>query len=357
VRTIDRYLGREIYKATAFVFVAFLALFAFFDLVNELDDLGKGGYRLQHAFLYIALLLPGHAYELFPIVVLIGTLSALATLAANSEFTVMRVAGFSPGQAVATLGRIGVVLVVVAVVFGEFVAPISEQAAQRLRLEQIGSAVGSDLRTGIWVKTDTRFVNVGQVLPDSTLKSVRIFEFDPEFRLRSISHAAEGRYEGQNRWRLSDVTETEFENDRTSVRKRDSISWESVLTPSMLSVLLVVPEKLSAWGLYQYTRHLAANKQSTERYEIAFWKKIFYPFAALVMMALALPFAYLQVRHGGVGVKLFAGLMLGVLFHFLNSLFSHLGMLERWPPIAPAVVPSLLFLALAVAMMWWVERR
>jgi lipopolysaccharide export system permease protein len=357
VRTIDRYLGREIYKATAFVFVAFLALFAFFDLVNELDDLGKGGYRLQHAFLFIALLLPGHAYELFPIVVLIGTLSALATLAANSEFTVMRVAGFSPGQAVWTLGRIGVVLVVIAVVFGEIVAPIAEQAAQRLRLEQIGSAVGSDLRTGIWVKSDTRFVNVGQVLPDSTLKGVRIFEFDREFRLRSISHAAVGRYEGQNRWRLSDVTETEFESDRTSVRKRDSIAWESVLTPDMLSVLLVVPEKLSAWGLYQYTRHLAANKQSTERYEIAFWKKIFYPLAALVMMALALPFAYLQVRHGGIGVKLFVGLMLGVLFHFLNSLFSHLGVLERWPPIAPALVPSALFLALAVAMMWWVERR
>jgi lipopolysaccharide export system permease protein len=75
------------------------------------------------------------------------------------------------------------------------------------------------------------------------------------------------------------------------------------------------------------------------------------------MMALALPFAYLQVRHGGVGVKLFAGLMLGVLFHFLNSLFSHLGVLERWPPFAPAVVPSALFLALAVGMMWWVERR
>ena len=145
MRTIDRYLGREIYKATAFVFVAFLALFAFFDLVNELDDLGKGGYRLQHAFLYIALLLPGHAYELFPIVVLIGTLSALATLAANSEFTVMRVAGFSPAQAVWTLGRIGAVLVVIAVVFGEVLAPIAEQAAQRLRLEQIGSAVGSDL--------------------------------------------------------------------------------------------------------------------------------------------------------------------------------------------------------------------
>jgi lipopolysaccharide export system permease protein len=357
VKTLNRYFAREIFKATAFAFVAFLALFAFFDLINELDDVGKGGYRLQHVFLFVALSLPGHAYELFPIAVLIGTLVALATLAANSEFTVMRVAGLSPGRAVWALARVGVTFVVLAVVLGEIAAPSAEKAAQRIRLERIGTAVGSDLRTGIWVKTDTRFVNVGQVLPDSTLKGVRIFEFDREFRLLSISDAAAGRYEGANRWRLSDVTETAFENDRTTVRRRDSIAWESVLTPDMLSVLLVVPEKLSAWGLYQYTQHLAANKQRTERYEIAFWKKLVYPFAALVMMALALPFAYVQVRHGGVGVKLFAGLMLGVLFHFLNSLFSHIGVLERWPPIAAAMLPSALFLAMAVAMMWWVERR
>lgn len=357
MRTFDRYLAREIYRATAFVFVAFLALFAFFDLAHELDDVGKGGYRLQHVFVFLALLVPGHVYELFPVAVLIGTLAALATLAAHSEFTVMRGAGFSPGQAAWTLARIGAVFVVLAALVGEGVAPVAETAAKRIRMEKLGGAFGSDLRTGIWVRSDTRFVNVSHVLPDSTLKGVRIYEFDREFHLRSISQAATGHYQGENRWRLSEVTETTFEADRTSVRRLESIQWESVLTPDMLSVLLVVPEKLSAWGLYQFTQHLAANKQRTERYEIAFWKKLIYPFAALVMMGLALPFAYVHVRHGAVGVKLFAGLMLGVLFHFLNSLFSHLGMLDQWPPIAPALLPSVLFLLAAVAMMWWVERR
>ena len=39
-------MAREIYGATLFVFAAFLSLFAFFDLINELTDLGRGGYRL-----------------------------------------------------------------------------------------------------------------------------------------------------------------------------------------------------------------------------------------------------------------------------------------------------------------------
>ncbi len=357
MRTVTRYLAREIYKATAFAFVAFLGVFAFFDLLNELDDVGRGAYRLPQIFLFVVLVAPGHAYELFPIAVLIGTLVVLAMLAANSEYTVLRVSGLSPLQAAGTLARIGIVFVALTILVGELVAPEAERAAQRLRLDRLGSAVGSELRTGVWVRSDTQFVNVAEVLPDATLKSVKIYEFDKGFRLRSISQAATGRYVGANTWRLSEVLETEFNDSGAAVRTHGAVEWVSVLTPEMLSVLLVVPEKLSAWGLYQYIQHLAANKQRTDRYEVAFWKKLVYPFAALVMMALALPFAYVQVRTGGVGVKLFAGLMLGVLFHFLNSLFSHLAVLDRWPPFVAAVAPSAAFLLAGVVMMWWVERR
>ncbi len=357
MRTIRRYLSREIYKATAFVAVAFLGLFAFFDLVNELDDLGKGLYRLRHVFAFVALLVPGHLYELFPIAVLIGTLVALATLAANSEYTVMRVAGLSSARAGWALVTIGAAFVVLTFALGEVVVPAAERAARQVRLDRLGSAIASDLRTGLWVKSDRKFVNVAEVLPDATLKGIRVFEFDEDFRLRSISQAASGRYQGENRWLLAEVSATTFRDDGARVERFPTIEWESVLTPEMVSVLLVVPEKLSIWGLYQYIRHLAANKQRTERYEIAFWKKLVYPLAVLVMMALALPFAYVHARHGGLGFKVFAGLMIGVLFHFLNTLFSHLGVLERWPPLAAAAAPSMLFLLTALTMLWWVERR
>ena len=116
---LRRYLAREIFVATTFVFVAFLALFAFFDLINELGDLGKGGYRLQHVLLFVLLTVPSHIYELFPIAVLIGTLYALAHLSSTSEFTVMRSAGLSPAGAVALLARIGIVFSLLTFVVGD----------------------------------------------------------------------------------------------------------------------------------------------------------------------------------------------------------------------------------------------
>ena len=150
--TIRRYLAREIYGATLFVFIAFLALFAFFDLIHELGDLGKGDYRLQHALLYVLLSVPSHIYELFPIAVLIGTLYALAHLAANSEYTVMRGSGLSPGQAASALGRIGIVFVVLTYVVGEFLTPVTERAAQQLKLRSTSAVIAQEFRTGFWVK-------------------------------------------------------------------------------------------------------------------------------------------------------------------------------------------------------------
>jgi lipopolysaccharide export system permease protein len=355
--TLRAYLAKEIYAATLFVFAAFLALFAFFDLINELGDLGRGEYRLQHVLAFVALSLPSHVYELFPVVVLIGTLYALSHLAANSEYTVMRGSGLAPWRAATTLFRIGVVFVVATLVFGELIAPVAERAARQLKLAATSSIIAQEFHTGLWVKDDRRFVNVREVQPDTSLTDVRVYEFDDQYRLTSISFAQRGRYLGKNLWRLDDVVQTDFDASGSSVKRIPELNWTSVLTPDILSVLFVLPERMSAWNLYQYSRHLAENRQKAERYEIAMWKKLIYPFASLVMMALALPFAYIHTRTGGVGAKVFSGIMIGIGFHFLNSLFSHLGLLGNWQPFFSAVLPSAVFLCAAMLMMWWVERR
>ncbi|MFM9970762.1 MAG: LPS export ABC transporter permease LptG [Burkholderiales bacterium] len=357
MKVFRRYLAREIYGATLFVFAAFLALFAFFDLINELGDIGKGSYRLQHALLYVALIVPTHIYELFPIAVLIGTLYVLSRLAANSEYTVMRAAGLSPGGTASMLLRVGIVFALLTFLFGELVAPYSDRSARQLKLQATSAVVAQEFRTGVWLRDEGRFVNVREVLPDTTLSGIRIFAFDRDYKLQALIDAKKASFSGAGSWMLEGVAETRFTEGRVAIASHESLAWRSVLTPDILSVLFVQPERMSAWNLYQYSRHLGENRQKTERYQIAMWKKLVYPIAVLVMMALALPFAYLHVRAGGVGVKVFTGIMIGIFFHMLNSLFSHIGLLQGWAPFSSAILPSALFLLTAMLMMWWVERR
>ena len=124
-----------------------------------------------------------------------------------------------------------------------------------------------------------------------------------------------------------------------------------------MSVLLADPNKMSAVDLALFSRHLQQNHQRSERYEIALWSKLLYPLAVFVMMALALPFAYLQARSGGLSLKIFIGIMIGVSFQLLNSLFSHIGLLNTWPPLLTAITPGALFLLAAIAALRWVERH
>jgi lipopolysaccharide export system permease protein len=357
IATLERYLARQIYAAVLFVLAGFLALFAFFDLIHELGDLGKGHYQLRQVFVYVLLSVPAHAYELFPIGVLIGTLYVLAHLASNSEYTVMRGSGLSPARAGWTLVKIGLAFVLATYVIGEWITPLTEEAAQKVRLRAMSSLIGEDLDSGLWFKDERAFINVREARRADSLEAMRIYQFDSAYRLNSVTAARHGRYEGQGVWKLEDVAQTSFGPQGPRSAHFKEYDWHSAVTPDMLDALIVKPERMSTWALYRYTEHLAGNNQKTERYEIALWKKLFYPLATLVMMALALPFAYLQARAGMVGVKVFLGIMLGVFFHMLNSLFSHIGLLQNWPPFAAAAVPSASFFLAALAAMWWVERR
>lgn len=357
LKLYERHLAREIYASTALVLFAFLLLFAFFDLIHELESIGKGGYQIQHALGYIVLTLPGRLYELFPIGVLIGTLYALSMLARHSEITVLRTAGVSTTDFLVSLGRIGLVFTAMTLLVGEFLVPPTERAAQQLRLKAQGTLVAQEFRSGLWVKDERAFVNVGEVFPDTSLRNLRIFEFNESFQLRSISEAKKGRYLSGDQWLLSDVTRTIFLDDAARVEHLDESPWKTGLNPDILAVLMVDPGRMSLLNLVNYVRHLRGNQQKTERYEIALWKKLTYPLAALVMMTLALPFAYMQDRMGVTSLRLFAGVMLGIGFHMLNGLFSNLGVINNWTPFLSAITPSMLFLFVAGGMLWWAERR
>jgi lipopolysaccharide export system permease protein len=372
---IGRYLRREILGAVGFVLLGFLALFAFFDFINELEDIGRGGYKLQHAIGFVLLGMPARVYELMPIAALIGSIFALSQLAARSEYTAMRAAGIGRSRALAVVARVGLVLALLTALVGETLAPPAERLAQQLRLSAMGGAVTGKFRSGLWVK-DTlrdesggvsalRFINIGELLPDGSLRSVRVYEFDSEMQLRRLIDAQTARFEQTGGWLLEQARETRFSEvaqvgGAPVVGTRETVlptlAWRTELTPALLGVLLVQPDDMSGLDLYTYIGHLQENAQNTNQYEIALWKKIIYPLAVIVMMALALPFAYLQVRAGGTSYKVFAGIMLGIGFHFMNGLFAHLGLLNTWPPLVSVGVPSIVAFILAIGMLAWVDR-
>jgi lipopolysaccharide export system permease protein len=374
----ERYLARQIYAAFGFILFALVALFLFFDILSELGSV-KGQYTLPLALLHVLLKAPSRISEIIPIAGLIGSIYVFAMLASQSEFTILRIAGLDMRKGLITLAKISLPLIVLTLAISEWLGPYTENLSDQIRMKALGSSYSSQFKTGVWVKDrlrdedgsgpirpGVRYVNVGKIEQDNEIKNIRMYEFDDAYRLLSIRSAVSGRFDHTGTWILDDVTETRFKeakqadplNPVYSARTfmHPIVSLESEVTPQILSVLLVNPEKMSIFSLGRFISHLRDNKQDAQRHSIAFWKKMIYPFTIFVMLALALPFAYLKVRAGSVGIKVFGGIMLGMSFQLFNSLFSNIGLLGSWPALITALTPPLLYFILAIVGLRWVSK-
>jgi lipopolysaccharide export system permease protein len=367
MKTVRRLFYRDIVSSVLFVALAFLSLFFFIDFVEELGDVGKG-YTLLHAAAYSALQVPGHLYELAPIAVLIGTIYALARLAQSSEYTILRTGGLGPGRALSLLAGLGLMFAAATYVIGDYIAPSSERQATELQARAMGKLrLG---RTGAWLKDRASTpdgersysVNVGSTGADATLQDIRIFEFDTDGRLVRRIGAASARIGDDDAWQLADAVVTHWSVASASAQpvaseeKLATLSWPSTLSAGVVAAAVLPLSTMSTVELFRYIGHLADNEQAAQQYEIQFWKRALYPFACLVMMALALPFAYLSARAGGISLKVFAGIMLGISFVLLNNMSSHLGLLRNWTPWIVAAAPSALFLLVSLAAFSWLVR-
>lgn len=366
MRTVRRLLYRDIVSAVFFVALAFLSLFYFIDFVDELQDVGKNGYTLPHALWAGALELPGHFYELFPIAVLIGTIFALARMAQSSEFTILRTGGLGPGRALSLLTGLGAIFALLTFLVGDHVAPVTERAAVDLKAHFAGGR--SFGATGAWLKDRRSLpdgsersvsVNVLRTTPDGLLEGVRIFEFNADSRLVTRVAARTARI-GRGQWELSDALVTEWPStiDGAVVREthHDRLSWPSALDAGVVAAAVLPVSTMSTLELWRYSRHLSSQEQAAGRHAIQFWKKALYPLACFVMVALALPFAYLQARAGGISYKVFGGILLGISFVLLNNVAGHLGVLRDWTPWLVAAAPSTVYLLLSLGAFAWLVR-
>ena len=366
MRTVRRLFYVDIAYAVVFVALAFLALFFFIDFVDELRDIGTRGYTAAHAAAYSLLHAPSHLYELMPIAVLIGTIYGLARLAQTSQYTILRTGGLGPGRALWLLTSLALAFGAITFVVGDYVAPFSERLASQLRARFSGSLKLG--RSGAWIKERSSSlegersysINVGSAERGTLLRDVRIYEFDADGRLLSRTSAAQAQVDRDGTWALRDVSVTRWiEAGNDSSARQENLAqsvWRSSLSPKVVAAAVLPVTTMSTIELWRYIGHLADNEQAAQMQKIQFWNRALYPFVCLVMVGLALPFAYLHARSGGVSMKVFVGIMLGVSFVLLNNVFRHLGLLGNWTPWLVAATPGALYLALSLAAFSWLVR-
>lgn len=374
MNVLRRLIYREVFTAVATVTVAFIGLFFLFEFIDELSDIGhpsrinpKLVYELRHALLYVLLQTPNRMYDVLPIAVLIGSVFVFARLAQGSEYTILRTSGLGPWRALRMLLGLASVFVVLTFLIGDYAAPEAAKTGQLFKARFTGRLNAGP--NGAWLKERQTgrevSVNVTALTADGQLQGIRIFEYSTQGTLLARTQAQTGMIDPESTWLLEDVVRTEFTGHtdpvtRTPIARNQHLpafSWPSTLTTEMVSVAFLKPDRMSTLALYNFIQHLDATGQSAQLYALEFWRKVFYPLSCLVMMVLALPFAYLHFRSGSITGYVFVGVMIGISFFLLNNVFVYIGRLNDWLPWLAAASPSLIYSILSLTAFGWLVLR
>ena len=356
MKLIPRYIIRQMSVMAVYALLAFLALYSFFEVINEMGDVGKGSYTGAKMAQYVLMQMPARAYELMPLGVLIGGLIALSQLAAGSELTVMKASGMSTKKLLAVLSQFGLIFALATVVLGEWVAPDLSRRAENMKAGAVNGRISTGA-SGLWMKEQDNIINVREMLPDHTLLGVKIWQHNDRYELASAAEAESAALNPDGSWQLKNVRRSVLEGDRVAVSAEASQRWPVALQSGLLDVLLVDPDQMSVAELTTYIGHLKNNRQKTDTYAVAWWRKLMYPVAAWVMALVAFAFTPQTTRHGNMGLKLFGGICLGLVFHFAGRLFGFTSQLYGVPPFLAGMLPTVIFALLAVYLIRRQERR
>ncbi|MEI8207702.1 MAG: LPS export ABC transporter permease LptG [Methylococcales bacterium] len=346
MRVLTLYIAKEVLKGSLVALLFLLTLFNLFTFSDELKDI-SAGYGLKQIISYVALTSPSVFYELVPASALLGSLFILGSMGNNRELIAMRAAGLSVFGIIRAVMIAGSVLVMISLLIGEFVAPVTQRMAQTLRLSAQNEQIHINAKYGLWLREGNLFVNVRQVIDDSHLADLRIYEVDGS-HLRQVQQADQAVFIGDHQWRMDNIKQSDISTQQMKASSIESQLWNSTIAPNLLKIVAVTPNNLPLYDLAAYISFLKQNHQESHAFELAFWGRIVNPLVTFIMLLLSAPFVIGVKRGVGVGERMMVGIVISMSFNIIDKIVGHLGLIYSLSPPLMAFMPSLIVLTLVV---------
>lgn len=355
MQIIQRYIIKNVMTSTALILVVVAALTFVTGMLRELHSFGDGEYGFVQVLLHEMLLLPHGVYQFFPMLVLLGGVLGLGMLATNHELMVMRAAGISMQRIVLAVINAALILILIATVLGEFVAPRTNYIAEKQKslAQSFGQAVVT--MSGVWIHEGNNFIHIDRVVGRHHLNGVTRYEFDDKHHLLAAYYAKSLDFQ-RNQWMAHDLKKTALLRDTTESEFFSSAVWDLKLTPNLLNVGLIEAEAMSLKQLNQYANYLADNHLQASVFRLAFWQRVFQPLTTLVMLLLAIPFVFAAPRSVTMGRRILLAVIVGFVFYVANAFLGEFSIVFQFPPVIAALLPTGLFAMAGFVWMWRMSR-
>jgi lipopolysaccharide export system permease protein len=348
MKTLDRHIGKSFLRSFVMIFIILVALFSLLELMSELDDVGKGNYKIKDVLFFICLTLPRRMLELMPISTLLGSVVALGLLADHGELLAMQAGGMSVRRICWSVFATGISLILLTGLLAELVVPPLDQLARKKRALAISRTGFTLTKQGFWARRNSTYIHVGKTHSGGNATDIDVFETDKMGRLKVYTHAREASIQNDNQWVLRSVTRKMFTEQGITSTHMPSMMLDSFLSADQVEVLEIPPDSLSSADLYRYAGALRESGQNADRYMLALWRKLGVPLTTGAMVLLSLPFVFGNNRRITAGKRIMLGSFVGIIFYFGEQVLVHLGLLLSLSPMITAMTPVILISGIAL---------
>jgi len=241
----------------------------------------------------------------------------------------------------------------IGLLLGEFIAPRLELKGELDRALSRGEQVGLS-RYGHWQRDDNEFMHFNAIDPEGVLYGISIYNFTDEKALASLTSAesavfienAAGGY-----WVLQKGTQSTFLQDDENTSAFESKIWNVDLSPDLLKVLIIDPDKMSISDLFRYASRFENQGQDGGAYFLSFWEKILQPLTTAALVIVAVSFIFGPLRSSTMGSKVFTAICFGIAFYLIQNLLSTVSLVYQFNPLLAVSLPIIFCLLLGYLML------
>jgi lipopolysaccharide export system permease protein len=355
MKILDRYIVKTMAFYTLGVMLVWLGVYAFFNFINEVDNIGQVNYTVIKAMVYVVLDLPSVIYAHSSVIILLGSLLAMGHLASTSQLVVVRGSGISIMQITGTVVKVALVFITIVILVGELIAPMATQYAENSRAKALGHNIQAKNQQGFWIKDNNAIIHVNKNFDGQLFGDVTLIKLKNSNTLESVTHADNAIFDGEslklgktddyqvgrNQEKFYNIDIDQFEQYRTMV----SFDQEFIVS------LRKEPYELSTWHIFNQIGFLTQNGLSTDAFDVELYKRIVKPFTLVAMIVFSMLFIFGSLRDASLGKKVFLGLMLSLFFELFSRIGGVLSLRLDYNHFLIASIPTLVVLVFALILL------
>ena len=350
----DRYITKTLLNYTLAVLLIWLSIYSFFNFLGELDSTGKADYTVLEAFKYIILQMPEVAYKQASPIILLGCVLGMGYLSTTNQLVVLQVSGNSVLKLTALTVRTALIFVFMIIVFGEYIAPIASEEAEKGRTKALGQSFASQNQEGFWIREGGNYLNVEKNIDGNHFVGVTIIEVNSSNNIATVITSDNASFDGKsikmNNTEIISIDSSKGIDD-ISLKERNSYNKIVSFDQDLINSLKKEPDELTTRNIYKQIQFLSDNKLNSGIYKVELYKRAIKPITLVAMILLAMLFVFGSTRDVTLGRKIFFGVSLGLSFEMLSRIGGAMALSLDFNPVMSAVLPTSVVMVIAITLL------